>query len=466
MDFHINSHPEPGKLEQIVTKFLLKILHIILDSRIPSLHRHDRTRDLSIPSVKKSDRWFNLVLGDRPAALDNLNFWHRNLMDPMVIDIILVHQSPHSSSMNDLHTTETVIERWVVQYESPRAMSPQHHTSETSTSYKKTYKKTIILLRSLYSYMRFLPAFRIFRQLSLSTQNCNFDLIYKVSSFSNPFSRKEEEAMKEYNFAPVEAFPGRLCVSVTYRPTLSDFNLESSVTLPAMIITDYVPSPSHNPSRSFSETGVCATSFPSRGIRPPFSSPIERPHSWTSGFHKAAAFTKNRMHGGSPQGYQPPAVPYDFSSPSPDNYDQRVRNYRSSIHRRVSNSDDYQLSPPFSPSASPSTPTYLTSGNPVLTRMHSETAPVTIPLPMIGKNSRHLSPNLSDPNRNSLPPLSPRSWKHDPSPHESSSGHRSYRRAETLRAADLHSGAMNHYSGHKVICIFGLYYTMVLQLYF
>ncbi|KAK9914629.1 hypothetical protein M0R45_038398 [Rubus argutus] len=92
MDFQNSYHPESGKLEQIVTQFLLKSLHIILDSRIPSLHPHDRSGDLSsVTRVRRTDKWFNLVLGDRPAALENLNFWHRNVMDPMIIDIILVH---------------------------------------------------------------------------------------------------------------------------------------------------------------------------------------------------------------------------------------------------------------------------------------------------------------------------------------------------------------------------------------
>ena len=97
MDLHNNVQPELGKLEQIVYQFLLKCLHIILDSRVPLLRPHDRSGDLSMGSrVKRSDKWFNLALGDRPSALDNLHFWHRNLMDPMIIDIILVHEEAGS----------------------------------------------------------------------------------------------------------------------------------------------------------------------------------------------------------------------------------------------------------------------------------------------------------------------------------------------------------------------------------
>ncbi|XP_025012517.2 autophagy-related protein 13a isoform X1 [Ricinus communis] len=459
MDLHSNSHPESGKLEQIVSQFLLKSLHIVLDSRIPSLHPHDRSADFQSSSrVRKSDKWFNLVLGDRPATLGNLNFWQRNLMDPMIIDIILVRTGTASSSVENLYASpaermpiETVIERWVVQYKFLRAMAPQ--LGENSSSYKKTYKKSIILLRSLYSQTRLLPAYRIFRQLSSSSQTYDFDIIYKVSSFCEPFIRSEEEKMKEYSFVPVEALPGHLSISVTFRPSLSDFNLEPLATFPPKIITDYVGSPTTDPLRSFpsSEKGVRATSFPLRGICPPNSTACQRPHSWTSGFHRASPFMLNQPLVGSPPAYRTSPMPYDFPSPPLDTYGHRVQSYRPQTHQKATAYDDYQLSPPFSPSMSPSTPTYFPNSNPVQTHITSETAPVTIPLPMTSRSSRYVSPNFSDPNKNSLPPLSPRSTRYDPSSQESSFGIRSIKKAEITRAGESNSGVANHYSGHKTL---------------
>ncbi|KAH1061564.1 Autophagy-related protein 13a [Glycine max] len=426
MDLHNNVQPELGKLEQIVHQFLLKCLHIILDSRVPLLRPHDRSGgDLSMgPRVKRSDKWFNLALGDRPSALDNLHFWHRNLMDPMIIDIILVHEEAGSS-------VETVIERWVVQYDCPRVVAPQ--TSDITSSYKKTYQKSIVLFRALYSQMRLLPAYKIFKQLSTSSHICNFDIIYKVSSFSDPFSRAEGGVIEEYNFTPVEALPGRLCISVNYCTVLSDFNLECSASLPTKIITDYVGSPNTDPLRSFPvlDKGVSATSFPLRGKAPPSSMPLDRPHSWTCGFHKAAPFVQNHPHVGSPPVYRGSPRPYDYPSPPTDSYGVRLHNYRMQ-NRQISPSyDEYQLSPPFSPSPSPSPPTYFCGGNPMKTRMCSETAPVTIPHSVMGKSSRNLSPNFSDPSRNSLPPLSPR--RTDGSSQESPSGIRSFRKLEASR---------------------------------
>lgn len=436
-----NSQSESGKLEQIVSQFLLKILHVVLDSRIPSIHRHDRIGDLSsVYRVKKSDKWFNLVLGDRPTALDNLNFWHRNLMDPMIIEIILVHQAPTS--------TETVIERWVVQYESPQVMAGE--TAENSASYRRTYKKSIILLRSLYSFLRLLPAHRIFRKLYSCSQNFDFDLIYKVSSFSNPIPRADEEKMKEFFFIPVEALPGRLYVSLTYRPTLSNFNLEASTALPPKIIIEYVGSPSTDPKRSFpsSEKGLHATSFPFRGIRPS-STTFHSPHSWTSGFHKAVPFTQNQPVRGSPPAYHTSPLSDDFSSSQTDNYGHRAQNYRLPAHQKFTSYEEYQFSPPFSPSSF-SSRTYSPNSYIMQSHIRYETAPVTIPSPITGRSFRYLSPDFSDPNKHALPPLSPSSTKHDPSSQESPSGNHSYMRTESLGARESQFGVVNHYSGQKV----------------
>ncbi|KAE9615182.1 hypothetical protein Lal_00048230 [Lupinus albus] len=436
-----NMQHESGKLEQIVYQFLLKSLHIILESRVPSLRPPDRSGELSSGSrVRRSDKWFNLALGDRPSALDNLNFWHRNLMDPMILDIILVHEGTGTS-------VETVIERWVVQYECPRVTAPQ--TGDLTGSYKKTYKKSIILFRSLYSQMRLLPAYRIFRQLGTSSYTCNFDIIYKVSSFSDPFSLAEGGKLEEYNFPPVEAPPGRLCISVTYRTTLLDYNLQCSPALLPKIITDYVGSPNTDPLRSFPtlEKGFHPTSFPLRGVAPPSSAPLGRPHSWTSGFHKAAPFVQNQPYVGSPPVYRGSPKPCDFPSPPTGNYGVRVHNYQIQNWQRFTGYDEHQLSPPFSSSPSPSPPAYLSSGIPMQTHMRSETAPVTIPFPMMSRSSRNVSPNFSDPSKNSLPPLSPR--KIDSSPQESPSGVRSFRKVEASRIGDAHHG-MTNYAGLKI----------------
>ncbi|XP_010541521.1 PREDICTED: autophagy-related protein 13a isoform X2 [Tarenaya hassleriana] len=436
MDFPGNSLSDSGKLEQIVSHFFPKALHIVLESRIPSLQVRGRSRDrFSAANVKKSDKWFNLVMGDRPAALEKLHSWHRNIMDSMIIDIILVHPASsnnldnnenYTASSSSSSSSETVIERWVVQYENPLIMSPQ--SAEPSLPYQKVYKKSILLLRSLYSQTRLLPAYRVSRQLSSSMAASGFDLVYKVSSFSDMFSGSETETMKEYRFAPVEVPPGHLCVSVTYRSNLSDFNLGAYITLPPRIITDYVGSPTTDPMRYFPSVGkgIHATSFPIRAGLPPLSGSSERPHSWTSGFHRPVAqFTPSQSLAGASHAYSHhlPSGFNDFHSPRSDVFHE-----------------NYQVSPPFSLSASPSTPTYLSSSN-----LRPGTAPVTIP--STATFNRHVTSNFPDPSKNSLPPFSPKSTRRSPSSQDSLPGIALYR---SSRSGESPSGLMNHYSTHKV----------------
>ncbi|CAH8340645.1 unnamed protein product [Eruca vesicaria subsp. sativa] len=408
MDFPENlPSSDIGRLEQIVSHIFPKALHIVLDSRIPSLQSHRRSRERLNP--KKSDKWFNLIMGDRPAALDKLHSWHRNILDSMIIDIILVHPIPNEDD-DSLRSAETVIERWVVQYENPLIMSPQ--TSDPSTTrYQKVYKKAIILLRSLYAQTRLLPAYRVSRQLSSSLASSGYEMVYKVSSFSPPVT----ETMKEFRFSPVEVPPGRLCASVTYRSDLSDFNLGAHITLPPRIITDYVGSPATDPMRFFPSPGQSleGTSFQGRAGRPPLtSSASERPHSWTSGFHRPP--TPNQSFS-----------PHDFHWSRTDGGDSH-----------------HQLSPPFSPSGSPR---YVSGSNSPRINVRPGTAPVTIP--SSAAFNRYVSSNFSEPSRNPLPPFSPKSARRSPSSQDSLPGIALYK---SSRSGESPSGLMNHYPGHKL----------------
>ncbi|KAL0321653.1 UNVERIFIED_CONTAM: Autophagy-related protein 13a [Sesamum calycinum] len=349
--------------------------------------------------------------------MDSLSFWNRTLMEPMIIDIILVQESPNPSSeltspaaSGTEASTETVIERWMVQYEGQRLMAPQIGEA----TYKKMYRKSIILLRSVHAMLRLLPAYKAFRKLCSLKQNCDFVINYKVCSFSSPFSRAEEESMKKYSFVPIDIQPGRLSVSVIYREDLSDFNLDVLVSCPPQIITDYVERGNQILPPHFSDLTagqvVCIRMFLHHRANPLGSPPLHR-------------------------------SPYEYSPSPTETYIHRNQNQRFPTHQKTT-SDDL-LSPPFSSSPSPSPPTYLSGGNTVQSRLRSETAPVSIPHPMMGRSPRFLSPNLSDPSRHSLPPLSPRNTRYDPSSHESSSGIRSMRRLDSLRAGESSSGPIN-----------------------
>jgi len=121
------------------------------------------------------------------------------------------------------------------------------HAVEVSAAYKKTHKRTVILLRSLYCTCRLLPAYRLFRHVNSSSHNCNFTVAYRVSFSPDTISLDDEAEKHSHSFTPVETPCGRLCLSVLYRPIAADASLEASVPLLPWIITDYVRSPSADP---------------------------------------------------------------------------------------------------------------------------------------------------------------------------------------------------------------------------
>ncbi|XP_072988784.1 autophagy-related protein 13a-like [Typha latifolia] len=353
--------------EQILSQFHLKTLHAILSARVPQIHGGSPN-----PSRhRKRDRWFHLSLGDPLPALDHLGF---HPMEPLFVDIVL-------SSRDAPGEPEAIVERWTATCETPALPDNLYG----GLLVKKTYSKLMILLRSLYSILRLLPAYRVFRMLCGSNQAYNYDMSYRVSSFAEPFTRAEEAGLRLYSFFPVETVFGQLAVSVQYRPSLAEFSLEVSSLLPPMLITDYVGSPTTDPLRAF------PASLPMGGAaRPPSrtsSAPVfqQRPHSWT----------------GIPMSHHP-------LSPTPTTPSPQMA---------------YRLSP------TPSPPTF--GVNYPQSRLRSETAPVSIPQPASGNSQVHHTPNLSDPTRNFLPPPSPR--RVDASPQESAS----FRKSEGLRVADI-----------------------------
>lgn len=431
---------EAGLTEQIISQFFLKTLQAVLAARIPNLARPlDQLTGAGGASpasdasrARRRDRWFNLVIGDLPPALESPGFWHHGMMEPMIVDVVL--------SPRDGVESESVIERWTVQCDTPSpwaagAFSPGRGSGEGSSSsssplFRKTYKKSILLLRSIFSFLRLLPAYRAFRLLSSSNQSSNYDLSYKVSSFAEPFSREEEKGFKLQAFTPVETQFGHLSVSVLYRSTLSDFSIEVSSLLPSMIIADYVGSPAADPMRTFPssplEKGMRPVSFPLRAIRTSATPAFQRPHSWTP-----APTAHHQLH------TSLDAVAEQRQSP-PDYFGQRLAIPKQSGHRKGSFSfEEHRLSPPFSASPNPSPPAHTV--NAFQSRLRSETAPVSIPQPLMGKNQLHRTPNFSDPTRSLLPPPSPISARPDVSSEESPFASRSFRKLDALKAGDLHS---------------------------
>lgn len=409
---HGNVHSEPAKMEQIITEFFSKSLHIILESRSSyvSSRNFSGEQTVSSPSssssssssVRPRDKWFNLALRDCPTALENIDLWRQSNLEPMVVDVILVKQplgwdpvqcSPRTDLvrnaflkdrfLNHLNSdsdefgcevkSEKIIERWVVQYENRKSRDSSSGSKRSGcTSSHILYKKSILLLRSLYLTVRLLPAYKLFRELNSSGQICTFTLAHRVSSFVEPFTRREESEMQRFWFTPLDTSCGRLCLSVLYHSSLSDVSSEPSTPLSPQFIPDYVGSPLADPLKRFPSlpmTGMVSHSSPS-------FSPFARRHSWSYDLYNASppsalaspTYSESRaLVSNLPSSHLPP-----MSLPSHPPETLAAHNYYTRF-------DEYWPSPTFSSSPSPSPPTNIPGSHRPKALYRVESAPVCIP---------------------------------------------------------------------------------------
>ncbi|TKV99415.1 hypothetical protein SEVIR_8G042200v4 [Setaria viridis] len=337
---------ESPMVEQVITEFFAKSLHIILESRSP----YDSSRNFTRPSPPSSplsgsqprDRWFNLALRDCPAALENFDLWRQSNLEPLVIDIVLLQR-------DNTKTTSAgagrIIERWVIKYETcsgsgsgngsknsgkkSRSSSAQDHSL-----YRRAYNGSTVLFRSLYLVVRLLPAYHLFQELNSSGRIRPLSLSHKISSFVEPFTRAEDAEMKHYAFAPIETLSGRLSLSVSYVPVLEVAAApEPTTPVATELIMDYVGSPTTDFLRKFN-------SLPSDGIAPA-SFTMTRRHSWSTEHGAGPSASPSRMPtDNSPTAY---SHPHDTSS--------------SGRKRNTVNEECYP-SPPLSPSPSHSPSSY------------------------------------------------------------------------------------------------------------
>lgn len=290
---HGNMQSEPVKMEQkMITEFFAKTRQIILESRCPHVSSRNYSGEQMIsspsssappsPNIRTRGKWFNLDLRDCPAALESIDFLRQICLEPMVVDIILLQgrsalnlmsSSPRRSIVRNLSAKEQfsdiwnsgldefgsevktgkIVERWVVQYECGKNGRDCASGSKRSTgnSMPTSYKKLILLLRLLYSMIRLLPVYKLFRDLNSTGQILTFNLTHRVSSFVEPFTCQEESEMQKFVFMPVETFSGRLCLSVFYCSSLSDVNSQPSTPITPEFIQDYVGSPMACPLKRF-----------------------------------------------------------------------------------------------------------------------------------------------------------------------------------------------------------------------
>ncbi|CAG8892432.1 unnamed protein product [Penicillium egyptiacum] len=253
------------RLNQIISNYHTKAALIILHSRValpPSFNKGSES-----PRV---NRWFNVELDDTDVLREPLRPWRTcdatdNRPPPLVIETYLdtkgltnnqslvildengkrwdVRESlaalqgarakPYQSE-ND----EIILERWRIELGESSSRLPADLGSILPT----VYKKSIVLFRSLFTYSKFLPAWRFSRRNKKLRQSPALQIKYRVvggsparddlslDHLTAPLSEGSEKVVDTYSFGVTESPAGPFSVQVMYR-TNCDFRVDDSEAL-------------------------------------------------------------------------------------------------------------------------------------------------------------------------------------------------------------------------------------------
>ncbi|KAL5343640.1 autophagy-related protein 13-domain-containing protein [Aspergillus crustosus] len=254
-----------AKITQIISNYFTKAALIVLHSRVelpPALNRGTNT-----PRV---NRWFNVELEETDVLKDTLKTWRTcdaidNRPPPMIIETYLdttglthnqalvaldengkrwdVTESLAASrgpqSRKSLSKTdEVILERWSVKLGDMPGTLP----ADLGAILPTVYKKSIILFRSLFTFSKFLPAWKFIKRNGRFRANPSLRIKYRILSEQSaqdlsqpdhltiPLYGGSTKVVDTYSFGITESPAGPFSVDVTYR-TSCDFRVDDSEAL-------------------------------------------------------------------------------------------------------------------------------------------------------------------------------------------------------------------------------------------
>ncbi|KAG7384103.1 hypothetical protein PHYPSEUDO_002958 [Phytophthora pseudosyringae] len=218
-----------AKTEQVVLEFLYKAAELIVQSRVnfqaePALRRGSRRAR------------FNLDIEEVQAVRDAMAAWKEDVRLPLAIDVFW-----------DADGHKVLLERWSVTFAAD-GDGPNAHLSSTHDviqQLKEVCKRISVLLRALFSFMRQLPAHRLFAQSYPSM--LSYTMHAAPASDATRAFEAQRVATSGYSFIPIATPFGLLKVAAVYRRDCDPFAERQEQAAPSrlfqdnFIIQDYVP---------------------------------------------------------------------------------------------------------------------------------------------------------------------------------------------------------------------------------
>ncbi|KAK6354972.1 autophagy protein 13 [Orbilia brochopaga] len=237
---------ERGRLNQLMTNFFLKLALVVVRSRMdvpPVFTRGTANR--------KINKWFNVELEETDIFKEDLRLWKysdasENRPPTLIIETYLDAEdlTPNQTlvildELEKRHNVETtllafrnwrrgnplnskkevVLERWRVNLSPP--------TGESAPELAVVYKKSIVLFRSLYSYARLLPSWKLQKKLAKGTKSSLRLCCRVMNGDTTPIPHpdpleialipRETNVTNSFQFGAVESPAGTFTVKVDYR---------------------------------------------------------------------------------------------------------------------------------------------------------------------------------------------------------------------------------------------------------
>ncbi|GJJ69297.1 autophagy-related protein 13 [Entomortierella parvispora] len=260
--------PRNQKADHILQNFYVKVIQIVVLARVthpdPSAGAVSRKGSLrGAPLVRKTSKWFNLELEDLDIYKEDAKFWRAMAITEsppaMLVELLLdtselapnqmlmlvdesnrrkrVEIGPSSTATTPLGQSRSrrniILESWsLTQSNTPPDPAPEPPV---------VYKKSIIFFRSLYAYMRLLPAYQLYKRLR--KQNLPLKIGFRVSRGQPPEESMFRDSdigievpliegetrpnLSEYRFGQVETPLGAFSLKVTYRSNC-EFHVDES----------------------------------------------------------------------------------------------------------------------------------------------------------------------------------------------------------------------------------------------
>ncbi|KNG83580.1 putative autophagy protein Atg13 [Aspergillus nomiae NRRL 13137] len=334
------------KLNQIISNYHTKAALIILHSRIelpPSFNKGSDT-----PRV---NRWFNVEIEDTDVLREQLRTWRTcdatdNRPPPLIIETYLdtkgltnnqtlvaldengkrwdvlealaASQQAHPVRPPSASSDDVILERWRVELGDTSNTLPADLGSILPT----VYKKSIVLFRSLFTYSKFLPAWKFAKRNGRLRANPALRIKYRIivgspnhasskpDHLTMPLYESSSKVVETYSFGVTDSPAGPFSAQVTYR-TSCDFRVDDSEallssrfmgaddeifrpSLPTRVVDIEDPDPgrAYGSLSTFHQVGPTTSASPISALRAKGESGTSSPSSPGSSSRKALAVAK------------------------------------------------------------------------------------------------------------------------------------------------------------------------------